>query len=48
MKLYGMVIGLHADKVEEYKRLHTDVWSGVLDTLNDNGVRYFTIFLKKP
>jgi len=25
MKRYGMVIGLHADKVEEYKRLHTDV-----------------------
>ena len=45
---YGMVIRLHDDKVEEYKKLHAAVWPGVLKTLKDNGVRDFTIFLKEP
>jgi L-rhamnose mutarotase len=48
MKRYGMVIGLQADKVEEYRRLHSDVWPGVLATLRENGVRNFSIFLKEP
>ena len=45
---YGMVIGLHADKVEEYKRLHAAVWPEVLEALRRNGVHNFTIFLKEP
>lgn len=48
MKRYGMVIGLRADKVEEYKRLHAAVWPDVLATLTENGVHNFTIFLKEP
>lgn len=48
MKRYGMVIGLQDSKVEEYKRLHSAVWPGVLATLTENGVRNFTIFLKEP
>lgn len=43
-----MVIGLHADRVDEYRRLHADVWPEVLRALSDNGVRNFTIFLKQP
>ncbi|NTJ65910.1 L-rhamnose mutarotase [Agrobacterium rhizogenes] len=48
MKRYGMVIGLHDEKVGEYKQLHAAVWRGVLATLSENGVRNFTIFLKEP
>lgn len=48
MKRYGMVIGLHQAKVDEYKRLHAEVWPSVLRTLRDNGIRNFTIFLKEP
>ena len=43
-----MVIRVHDDKVEEYKKLHRAVWPGVLKTLTENGVRDFTIFLKEP
>lgn len=48
VKRYGMVIGLNSDKVAEYKRLHANVWLGVLKTLSENHVRNFTIFLKEP
>ena len=30
MKLYGMVIGLRPEKIEEYKKLHAAVWPDVL------------------
>ncbi|MDR0811378.1 MAG: L-rhamnose mutarotase, partial [Paludibacter sp.] len=30
MKRYGSVIGVRPEKLEEYKRLHSDVWTGVL------------------
>ena len=30
MKRYGMVIGLGAEKIEEYKKLHAAVWPDVL------------------
>lgn len=45
---YGMVIGLHAEKIEQYKKLHKAVWPQVLDVISRNGVRNFTIFLKEP
>ena len=30
MKRYGMVLKVRPEKFEEYKRLHADVWPGVL------------------
>jgi L-rhamnose mutarotase len=45
---YGMVIGLKADRVEDYKRLHAAVWPGVLEAMRRNGWRNFDIFLKEP
>jgi L-rhamnose mutarotase len=45
---FGMVIRLKADRVADYKRLHADVWPGVLDTLRRNGWRNFDIYLKEP
>ena len=47
-KRFGMVIGLKADRVAGYKRLHADVWPDVLDTMRRNGWRNFDIYLKEP
>ncbi|HNQ89614.1 MAG TPA: L-rhamnose mutarotase [Verrucomicrobiota bacterium] len=46
MKRYGMVLGLHPDKVEEYKRLHAAVWPDVLKKIADCHLRNYTIFLR--
>jgi L-rhamnose mutarotase len=43
-----MVIGVKADRIAEYKHLHTAVWPAVQETLRRNGWRNFTIFLREP
>ncbi len=43
-----MIIGLKAERVEDYKRLHAAVWPGVKQTLKRNGWHNFDIFLKEP
>ena len=48
MERMGMVIGLNAEKVAEYKKLHADVWPGVLARLSECNIRNYTIFLKEP
>ena len=48
MQRMGMCIGLKADKVEEYKRLHAAVWHGVLAKISDCNIRNYSIFLKEP
>lgn len=48
MQRMGMVIGLDADKVAEYKRLHADVWPEVLEMITACGIRNYSIFLKEP
>lgn len=48
MQRMGMVIGLKPEKVEEYKRLHADVWPGVLKMIGDCNIRNYSIFLKEP
>ena len=32
---YGMVIGLNADKIGEYKKLHAAVWPDVLQQITE-------------
>jgi L-rhamnose mutarotase len=44
MKRYGMVIGVHADRLEEYKRLHASVWPEVWRQIEDSNMRNFTVF----
>ncbi|WP_261195269.1 L-rhamnose mutarotase [Pseudoruegeria sp. SHC-113] len=44
----GMIIGLAPEKVEEYKRLHADVWPGVLAMISACNIRNYSIFLKEP
>jgi L-rhamnose mutarotase len=40
----GQVIGLADGALEEYARLHADVWPGVLDTLRRAHIRNYSIY----
>jgi L-rhamnose mutarotase len=42
----GSVIQLKPEKLQEYKLLHTAVWPSVLRTIQDCGIRNYTIFVK--
>lgn len=48
MRRIGRVIQLKGDQIAEYKRLHADVWPGILDLLRQAGMRNYSIFLKEP
>ncbi len=48
MQRMGMVIGLNAEKIEEYRQLHADVWPGVLARISACNIRNYTIFLREP
>ena len=47
MKRYGSVVGLHADKLEEYKRLHADVWPDVLAMIKTCNIQNYSIYLRQ-
>jgi L-rhamnose mutarotase len=47
MKRYGSVIGLHAEKLDEYKRLHADVWPEVLAMIKACNIQNYSIFLRQ-
>jgi L-rhamnose mutarotase len=42
---YGNVIGVKPEKIEEYKRLHADVWPGVLKMIKQCNIRNYSIYL---
>lgn len=48
MQRMGMVIGVKADKIAEYKELHSNVWPSVLDRLSRSHIRNYSIFLNEP
>ena len=48
MKRMGFVLGLKADQIAEYKRIHMAVWPEVLATIARCNIRNYTIFLKEP
>lgn len=48
MKRYGSVIAIKPDKIEEYKRLHSQVWPGVLARITDCNIRNYSIYLRQP
>ena len=43
-KRYGMVLGLRANKVAEYKKLHAAVWPGVLKMIKACKIRNYSIY----
>ncbi|MCC5806271.1 MAG: L-rhamnose mutarotase [Opitutales bacterium] len=47
MQRYGSVIGLRAEKLEEYKRLHAAVWPDVLAMIRRCNIRNYSIYLRK-
>jgi L-rhamnose mutarotase len=48
MQRMGMVIGLEASKIAEYKALHAAVWPEVLALIKACNITNYTIFLKEP
>jgi L-rhamnose mutarotase len=44
---YGSVIGLRAEKLAEYKKLHAAIWPEVARALRDGNVRNYSIYLRK-
>jgi L-rhamnose mutarotase len=48
MQRMGMVIGVKAEHVAEYKRLHAAVWPEVLEMISKCNIRNYTIFLREP
>jgi len=47
MKRYGWVIGIKPDKLEEYKRLHANVWPGVLGMIKRCHIQNYSIYLRQ-
>ncbi len=47
MKRYGMVIGLHEDRIEEYRKLHAAVWPDVLRMIRECNIHNYSIFLRR-
>ena len=47
MKRYGWVIGVKDEKIEEYKRLHSDVWPDVLDMIKQCNIQNYSIYMRK-
>jgi L-rhamnose mutarotase len=42
---YGSVIGIKQESIEEYKRLHADVWPAVLKNIKECNIRNYAIYL---
>ena len=47
MQRYGMVIGLRAEKLKEYKKLHRAVWPAVLKMIRHSHLRNYSIYLRR-
>jgi len=42
---YGSIIGVKAEKLEEYKEVHADVWPGVLKQIKECNIHNYSIYL---
>ncbi|MCX5495961.1 L-rhamnose mutarotase [Kaistia dalseonensis] len=48
MQRMGQVLALKPDAIDEYKRLHADVWPGVLAKIAECNIRNYSIYLREP
>ena len=48
MQRMGSVVGLKAEAIPEYKRLHAAVWPGVLERIALCNIRNYSIYLREP
>ena len=46
MKRYGMVIGVRPERLDEYRRLHADVWPDVLKMIGECNIRNYSIYYR--
>jgi L-rhamnose mutarotase len=44
VRRFGQVIGVKADQVEAYERLHAETWPGVLAAIEAANIRNYSIF----
>jgi L-rhamnose mutarotase len=44
MRRFGQLIGVRPESIDEYERLHADLWPGVLDQIHRSNIRNYTIF----
>ena len=44
MRRFGQLIGVRADAIEDYERLHAAPWPGVLDQIRRSNIRNYSIF----
>jgi L-rhamnose mutarotase len=47
MQRHGSIIGLKAQKIDEYKKLHAAVWPEILSKITECNIRNYSIFLRK-
>ena len=45
MQRMGMVIGIEADKIDEYKTLHANCWPEILAGLSSANIKNYSIWL---
>lgn len=48
MQRMGHVIGIRADDIDEYRRLHAAAWPEVLARLAASNITNYSIFLRQP
>jgi L-rhamnose mutarotase len=48
MRRFGFAIGIRPETLQEYIRLHSDVWPGVLAKISECNIRNYSIFLREP
>jgi L-rhamnose mutarotase len=48
MERMGHVLGLKPEHIGEYKRIHAEVWPGVLARISQCHIHNYTIFLREP
>src|SRR6478735_6222296 len=44
MERYGLVVEIKSSQIEEYERIHADVWPGVLATIAACNVHNYSIY----
>ena len=47
MKRYGSVVGMKAEKIDEYKKLHAAVWPEILAMISQCHFTNYSIYLRK-
>ena len=48
MERIAKIIRLKPEAIDEYKKIHAEVWPGVLQTIADCHIKNYSIFLREP